>query len=250
MILFKFVFNHQFVLSFLFQIVILQTSSAQYINTEQLIAASIKYHDPDSKWKTFNDTLIVEMTSPKQTPRISKVFINNFNNDFFYLKIEQDDHTSTYILKSGKCDLKLNGSSIFSEIETKKFNLTCERGTMLKNYYTYLYGMPMKIMDPGAIISNKVEKKSFQGKDYLSIKVSYSPEIGSDVWFFYFNPSSYALEGYQFFKTDSNGSLITTSGEYILFEGQAVINNIKMPKIRKWYYNKNDKYLGTDTLTN
>lgn len=26
------------------------------------------------------------------------------------------------------------------------------------------------------------------------------------------------------------------------------VNHIKMPKIRAWYYNKDDKYLGTDTL--
>jgi hypothetical protein len=233
----------------LFGIVSCNLLTAQNINAEQLIKASINYHDADYNWKTFKDTLIVEMTTPNQTPRVSKVHINNLNNDF-YLKVEKDGNNFSYNITSNKCDMKLNGTSNFNESDAKKFNLNCDRGNMLKNYYTYLYGMPMKILDPGAIISNKVERKLFHGKDYLVIKVSYSPEVGSDIWFFYFNPKSYALEAYQFFKSDDSGNPITDSGEFILFEEETIINNIKFPKIRKWYYNKNDQYLGTDTLTN
>ncbi|MDG1661471.1 MAG: DUF6503 family protein, partial [Winogradskyella sp.] len=29
---------------------------------------------------------------------------------------------------------------------------------------------------------------------------------------------------------------------------EETVSGIKMPKIRAWYYNKDDKYLGTDTL--
>ncbi|TPV35927.1 hypothetical protein FJ651_03135 [Paucihalobacter ruber] len=235
--------------SLLFWIISLNPSNAQNINAEQLIKASINYHDPELNWKTFKDTLIVEMTTPNQTPRVSKVHINNLNNDF-YLKVEKDGNNFSYNIASNKCDMTLNGNSNFNESDAKKFNLNCDRGNMLKNYYTYLYGMPMKILDPGAIISNKVERKSFHGKDYLVIIVSYSPEVGSDIWFFYFNPKNYALEAYQFFKSDDNGKIITDTGEYILFEGETIINDIKLPKIRKWYYNKNNQYLGTDTLTN
>jgi len=33
-----------------------------------------------------------------------------------------------------------------------------------------------------------------------------------------------------------------------LLTEEAIVNGIKMPKIRAWYYNKDDKYLGTDTV--
>jgi len=245
------VFDSKFIRVFLslLGMVSINLSYAQNINAEQLIKASVNYHDPNSNWKTFKDTLIVKMTTPKQTPRVSKVFINHLKNNF-YLEVEKDGNVSSYSIAGNKCDLKLNGKSNFNESEAQKFNLNCNRGSMLKNYYTYLYGMPMKILDPGAIITNKVERKSFHGKDYLVIKVSYSPAVGSDTWFFYFNPNTYALEAYQFFRNDNNGNLINDTGEYILFEGETNINHIKVPKIRKWYDNKNNTFLGEDSLLN
>ena len=49
-------------------------------------------------------------------------------------------------------------------------------------------------------------------------------------------------------KTDESGKLMPKSGEYIVLKELATIGSIKMPKIRNWYYNKDDKFLGTDTL--
>jgi hypothetical protein len=56
------------------------------------------------------------------------------------------------------------------------------------------------------------------------------------------------MEIYQFFKRDDSGELLPNSGEYILLEGLSEVNGIQMPKVRSWYYNKNDALLGTDTL--
>ncbi len=106
----------------------------------------------------------------------------------------------------------------------------------------------MKLKDPGANLSPKVEKVRFKDKDYLKLKVTYDETVGSDVWFFYFNPTTYAMEVYQFFKGDPNGKGKDT-GEYILLSEETTVQGIKMPKIREWYYNKDDKYLGTDTIT-
>ncbi len=51
-----------------------------------------------------------------------------------------------------------------------------------------------------------------------------------------------------FIKQDDKGNVKPDSGEYILLTDEETVNGIKMPKIRAWYYNKDDKYLGTDTL--
>ena len=52
------------------------------------------------------------------------------------------------------------------------------------------------------------------------------------------------MEVYQFLKNSK-----PNTGEYILLSGMELINNIKMPKTRAWYYNDGDGYLGTDVLT-
>ena len=126
--------------------------------------------------------------------------------------------------------------------------LNCDRGFMYKNYYTYLYGLPMKLKDPGTIIHSEVEKKRFQGKAYLVLKASYEQTIGSDVWYFYIDPNTFAMDIYQFFKTDTNGEIIPESGEYIVLSDQVIVNGIKMPKSRAWFTNKDGTYLGTDDL--
>ncbi len=230
-------------------LLLVSASQAQNMNAEQLLEAAIQHHDPHQRWQNFNDTLIIEMTAPKQSPRKSTVVIN-IGGDYFYLKAQQNNKNTTYIVKKNDCELMLNDKMYFSETEAKNNNLNCDRANMLKNYYTYLYGLPMKIKDPGAIIQNNVSKTTFKGKEYLVLKVSYTEDVGDDVWFFYFNPKTFALEVYQFFKTDKNRNIIKESGEYILLFQETEIGGIKMPKIRRWYYNNDDKYLGTDTLLN
>ena len=102
----------------------------------------------------------------------------------------------------------------------------------------------MKLKDKGTITHEKVIRKKFKDKDYLVLKVTYTKEVGKDTWYFYFNPKTYAMEVYQFFKDESK-----KDGEYILLTDLETINDIKMPKNRAWYYNKNDGYLGTDILS-
>ncbi len=114
----------------------------------------------------------------------------------------------------------------------------------MKDYYTYLYGLPMKLNDPGTNLDPKTEKKTFKGKDYLVLKVTYDAEIGKDTWYFYFDPTTYAMEVYQFYQDESKND-----GEYLILKGLESIEGIKMPQTRAWYMNKDDKYLGTDTLS-
>lgn len=146
-------------------------------------------------------------------------------------------------MDKGDCLLTLNGNADISDADKAAHNISCERTKMMKDYYTYLYGLPMKLKDPGTIIESRVETKTFKNKEYLRLKVTYTEEVGTDTWYFYFDPTTYAMEIYQFFHNESKND-----GEYILLTGQEIISGIKMPKTRAWYYNKNDQYLGTDVL--
>lgn len=216
------------------------------MSPETLLDKAIAYHDPNGNWKTFNETFTVEMTTPKSTKRTSSISIN-LPAEYFSVTATKDTVSTTYTLNKGKCTMRYNGKAIKPSAAKQK-NMTCDRATLYKDYYSYLYGLPMKLKDTGTNLSNNVEKKSFKDKDYLVLKVTYDEAVGSDVWYFYFNPKTYAMEIYQFFKTDDNGKEKLDSGEYILLSEETLVNGIKMPKVRAWYYNKDDKYLGTDTL--
>jgi hypothetical protein len=212
---------------------------AQDISGEELLNKAIEYHDPNGNWGKFNATLSVSMETPKSSPRYSEIKID-LPNEYFYLKATRDTVETSYTITKDKCRTSIIDS-------TSLQRNPCETAALYKNYYTYLYGLPMKLKDPGTQIDDKVELKNFNGKEYLVLKVTYDESVGTDVWFFYFDPKSYAMEIYQFFKGDPLGQGKDT-GEYILLSEEKIINEIKMPRLRAWYYNKNDEYLGTDTL--
>lgn len=226
-----------------------QPTSAQEITGRALLDKAIQYHDPNQNWAHFNAELHITMETPNNSNRDSKIIIN-LPKEFFQVTATRDSITTQLTLDKTKFTKALNGTTDVSEAQEKEYNLTRERALLYKNYYTYLYGLPMKLKDEGTVIDAKVERKTFKGKSYLVLKASYDKTVGSDVWFFYFDPKTYAMEVYQFFKTNDKGELQPDTGEYILLSDIALINDIKIPKIRAWYYNKDQTYLGTDILKN
>ncbi|MGS2727506.1 DUF6503 family protein [Psychroserpens sp. BH13MA-6] len=233
----------------LFYVVATSVAMSQELTGQDLLHKAIAFHDPYQNWPNFNGDLRVTMNTPNKPARKSKILIN-LPEDFFSVQSTVDTTTTTYTLNKGECTIALNGNKYLTEAELEENNLNCERALLYKNYYTYLYGLPMKLKDPGTIIAPDVTRKTFKGKDYLVLKVTYEEAVGNDIWFFYFDPNTFAMEVYQFFKTDDKGQMKPNTGEYILLTDLVEINAIKMPKVRAWYYNKNNQYLGTDTLKN
>jgi len=222
-------------------------SCEKELTSEQLLNNAIAYHDPNNLWDAFNSDFHITMETPNAPNRESDITINN-PESAFYLKAVRDTTMIEYKVSGDNCSIAFNGSAKFTEEEAKANSLNCDRAKMYKNYYSYLYGLPMKLKDPGTHVSDAVERKTFKGKDYLVLKATYDEEVGTDIWYFYFNPETYAMEIYQFFKKDEAGNQNDETGEYILLTEEMVVNDIKLPKVRAWYYNKDDKYLGTDIL--
>ena len=193
---------------------------AQSLSADEVLQKAIAFHDPSGSWENLKTSFKVVMETPSRPERTSIIRVD-FPKQEFSLDVQQDGNSYAYNFDKD----------------------SCERGNFMKDYYTYLYGLPMKLKDPGTHLDPKVQKKTFKGKEYLVLNVTYDSEVGTDEWYFYFDPSTYAMEVYQFYHDESKND-----GEYILLEGLEEINGIKMPKTRAWYVNKDDKYLGTDTL--
>ena len=240
------VFIHKSMLKHLFFILfttLCYTISAQLPNGEELLDKAIAYHDPNGNWENFKGGFQITMETPSSSDRVSKIHID-LPREEFILDVAKEKDSYAYIIEKDSCKISLNGHIEISNEDAKRLRLTCERGAMMKDYYTYLYGLPMKLKDPGTIISPKVERRTFKEKEYLVLKVNYTEDVGKDTWYFYFDPNTFAMEVYQFYHDESQND-----GEYILLKNLENINGIKMPKTRVWYYNKDDKYLGADILT-
>ncbi|MGF1559005.1 MAG: DUF6503 family protein [Flavobacteriaceae bacterium] len=218
-------------------------SNAQELTGSQLLDKAINHHDPSGAWASFNGKLDITMTMPDGKQRVSEI-IMDLPKAYFKATSISDGVELMQSISKGVCEFSLNGSSEISEEDAKTHRLSCERAHMYKNYYTYLYGLPMKLKNRGTLIDPKTQTKTFNGKEYLVLKVTYNKEVGDDTWYFYFDPQTYAMEVYQFFHDESKND-----GEYILLTGSVTVSGIKMPKNRAWYYNKDGKHLGTDVLT-
>jgi len=208
----------------------------------QILEKSIQYHDPNGEWSSLNTTFILEETRPSGEIRKFEVAFNLPNQSFRYEKKDDENHIIK-TLEGETCGAWFNGSTQFSKEIEEKHRLSCDRIKWFRNYYLYLYGLPMKLTDPGTILDPKPEKTQFMGKDVWSLKVTYEPGVGGEVWLFYVDPESFALTGCRFYRKD-----VTKDGEYIIYEEETKVGTMRLPKNRTWHMNVDGKLLGTDIL--
>jgi len=220
----------------------INTISSQNITPKDLISKSIQYHDPSGI--LMKKDVSMSYTGIRQGGEESKTSIAfNIKKETFQMESVNDEVSIMSSLDKEEVTILVDGKEKYSSEIKDKYGLNPERVVMMKNYYQYLWLMPMKLNDPGTIIDPKVSRVDFFGKNLFQIRISYSPEVGKDVWYFYFNPETYALQGYRFYHDESKND-----GEYIILEDEAIFKNVKLPKKRTWYTHKEDKLLGTDIL--
>lgn len=205
-----------------------------------LLKRSVAYHDPQEKLMKREAIFHLNESRTNAADRTSIVTVNPKKQRFNLVRTV-DGVQSTITLEKEKIALRIvniTGSDVV------KNDMTPERIRNMKNYYEYLWYMPVKLNDPGTIIGDKIIKTDFFGKTALQMKVTYEDYVGHDIWYFYFDPSTYALIGYRFYHDEG-----ANDGEYVLLDGESESNGVRIPKVRQWYTHKEGKLLGTDTLT-
>lgn len=203
-------------------IIVTITASAQPFTAAELLKKTIAYHDPQGQWSVFKQQLFFETDMPDGTIRNSQVKIDNTTGLFEYANPEQ-----SFGIKMDSC-YQISGEE-----------QDCERIARSRNYYVYLWGLPMKLMDAATDMDEKVYTETLNDKSYQVLKVTYP----DDVWYFYINPETLAMEAYKFYKDEPN-----QKGEVIYLEGEMSAQNMKIPTSRAWYRTENDEYLATDRL--
>lgn len=216
---------------------------AQELTAEELLERSIQFHDPSGQWQTAKMELVISMETPSRSPRTSKVAINNETGEFGV----------SYVSKGHLLDYRVDGldsatvlvdfQDATGRTDIDSLDLSVDRARRWRNYYSYLYGLPMKLKDPGTIIDEEVRSDYFNGQQVLSIRVTYDESVGSDIWYFYFHPETYAMVGYRFYHDES-----INDGEYIVMDSMEIQNGMRIPKNRFWYVNEDSRFLGADMM--
>lgn len=218
-------------------------SYGQLPTAMEILNKSIAYHDPQNNWSKFRGSLSFYQINPASSIQKQRIIrLDNLNDYFEFTEIGNDTISRT--LENNHCRHSINGNDNIDKDILFMRGLTCDRTKMYRDYYTYLYGLPMKLKDPGTIIDSRVQEIQYNGIQCLTFRVKYEAEVGKDTWDFFFDPKSYALVGYRFYHDVSKND-----GEYIHLYDLANINGILFPKNRYWYTNQNNQFLGADILT-
>lgn len=206
---------------------------------EALLARSIDYHDPEGRFLTRAHRLSFKETRPNGPDRLTTIVID-VPREYFLRAVEGPPKTAQ-LLDSEGCSLSVAGRPPTEE-EIEEHGLTCDRTRMLRNYYTYLWGLPMKLRDPGTNLG-PVKAATFDGKPAWEMRVTYDEGVGGDIWYVYFDPATAAMIGYRFYHDEAAGD-----GEVIVLSGEVEAAGLRLPAERAWTTHQDERYLGTDVL--
>jgi len=226
-------------------------SAATETPAELALERAIEYHDPGAVWARRAVRLSIRSTyGPNLTERlgyasrVDDVVLEPGSSRFRY-RSARGDHVIEITGVGDALDLVIDGARDPDPRLAKALRLAPERLPTTRDYLLYLYGLPMKLRDPGTVLDPTVRTDRFQDREVLALRVTYDPEIGGDTWYFYLDPESHALVGYRFYHDEAAGD-----GEYIELDGETVdeATGLRIPGRRRWYTNADDEYLGMDEV--
>ncbi|MDX1501579.1 MAG: DUF6503 family protein [Thermoanaerobaculia bacterium] len=208
----------------------------------ETVERSIAYHDPGGIWGTRPLELAIDESRPDGTERRTRVTFDPQAGRFTWTSERDGYEVAGRVGPGGSCQLTLDGGPV-PPGRAEELGLNCESLLRRRDYYAFLWGLPMKLRDRGTRIGKRVETTLFDGRQVQAVRVTYDRAVGSDTWFFYFDPDTAALVGYRFHHDEGRND-----GEYIILEGELEIDGLRLPRKRSWYRNRDGGYLGTDTL--
>ena len=197
------------------------------LTAQKIVNNAIKFHDPNSSWSSLHANFHFQSCFKHNpfSPENLEVEINVPENKFKYSNIERD---FAAVYRKDTC-------------ETISSVGNCNNYSWTKNFYTYVWRLPMKLQDPGTAIDSVFSIEKLSNDNCYKIAVNYPNENFN----FYFKCSNFELHAFSFLKNDSSGH-----GEFVEMKGTFSFKEIKSPQKRTWKDIHTRDTLGTNTVTN
>ncbi len=208
---------------------------------EELLARAVQFHDPAGSWGRQDLSFSWVSKRPNREP--VPYAIEMASNGDFAMRGQRAGMELEYRVVNGVVQAKVDGDSEYSAEVGGRMVLDREDGLFWRNYMGFLAGMPMNLPGERAMIETEVQQDELEGSSVLALRITYPPEVGTDIWTFYFDPETAAMRGCRFDRADPS-----RDGETIVFSGIERIGELRMPKERRWYMNADWRYLGMDEV--
>jgi len=212
------------------------------LTASDLLNRSIAYHDPNGVWGR-GAFEITELTSQPDGTRRRNVLRFDNARSRFELESTVDGRPLTLSVENDKVEVRLDGRSDLSDDERERYRLKPEEVLSRRNMNLYLWGLPMKLKDPGTRLDPKVRERDFQGRAVYELRVTYDAGVGSDIWYFYLDLETCALVGHRYYHNESKGD-----GEYGVLSEEVSGQGLRLPRVRKWYRNQGNELFITHTV--
>lgn len=212
-------------------------------SSQELLARSLEYHDPHASWG--ETPLQMTWTSKRPNGKAGSVYEIEITADGdFLMHGERRGHQLEYMVIGGEVHVSVDGDNAPNEELRKQMAVWSDDEFFWRDYAGFLGSVPMNLPGADAYIHPHVIETTLDGQAVLAFDMTFEPEVGKDTYTFYFEPKSARLVGLRFYRNNPE-----LDGETILFEGESNIGEYRLPKDRRWYTNKGDRFLGTDSLT-
>lgn len=209
---------------------------------EALLQRSLAYHDPGNVWRRQAVRVNLKSSDPKGAVSTASILIDPAAGLYSADMNRRGDRVEIEA-RGNSYRASVNGSDEMPDAMRDKHSLDDAGMRDWRNYHEYLLGLPMKLTDPGARLDSAPASARLDGRDVLALRVTYDPAVGGDTWYFYFDPATARLVGCRFFHDEAKND-----GEYILFDQEISDAGLRLPRIRRWYLNSDDSFVGTDAL--
>ena len=196
------------------------------VNAKEVLDRSIAFHDPHGKWQNFSYELDFVAHLPDSTKPETTIQMDHPRQFFRYIRY------------SDSTDLGMVGDSCFA---VGRDSVDCFPIRRTRDYWTYLWGLPMKLKDPGTELDPHFKDTVFEGRPVYRIKVTYPREV----YYFSIDKETYQLVGEEFYIDEEK-----QVGERMIREGEVNVDGIILPRTRAWFNTHDSLYLATDELLN
>ena len=210
---------------------------------EGLLHRSIAYHDPDGRWERGAFEITDVSSRVDGTGRRTVLRFDNARGRFEMEQVVDGRVLKIVVENDAVVEVRLDGRAELSAEEIDRFRLSPAQVLTTRNFYLYLYGLPMKLKDPGTRLAPDAKETVFQGRPAYELRVTYDESVGSDTWYFYLDRETFALVGHRFYHDESAGD-----GEYAVLSEEVSGQGLRLPRVRKWYRNQDDELFITHTI--
>lgn len=141
----------------------------------ELLDAAIAYHDPADRWPGFRHTLVIDQSRPDGSERRATIHLDASSSDYTYEEATDAGH----LVKGTdgeECFATVAGEPPTTE-QAESLRLDCSGIQRMRDYYLYLWGLPMKLRDPGTNIDPAIQDAEFDGRTAVALRVTYDPAV-------------------------------------------------------------------------